>query len=95
MKNTTDWVLTDPDNQQYGRQLDELKFEFKENGKILIIDLDEYEEHEIEDIINSYGYTLYEDEESLEYYNDVYSLYGNSANWIIAECIFEYESGLY
>jgi len=95
MKNTTDWILTDPDNQQYGRRLDELKFEFKEKDKNLTIDLDEYEENEIEDIINSYGYTLYEDEEFLEYYNDVYSLYGDSANWIIAECIFEYESGFY
>jgi len=95
MKNTTDWVLTDPDNQQYGRQLDELKFEFKEKDKNLIIDLDEYEENETEDIINSYGYTLYEDEGSLESYRNVYNLYVDSANWIVAECIFEYESGFY
>lgn len=94
MKITTDWILTDPDTEQYGRQLEEFKFEFKEKDKTqMIIDLDTFEEHEIEDIINSYGYTLYDVNPELgDSYDNIYTLYGDSADWITAECIYEYES---
>lgn len=94
---STNWICTDPDTEQYGKQLDELIFEFKEKNKPqMVINLDEFEEHEIEDIINSYGYTLYDvSSEQENNYNNIYTLYGDSANWVTAECIYEYESNFY
>lgn len=80
-----DWICTDPDNQQYGRKIKKNVFEFKERGEHLVIDLTKYSQAQKESFIASY--------------------YGNIQNcknecglnylWILAECIFEQESGLY
>lgn len=86
------WICTDSDTKQYGRQITENIFEFKEKGKeATIIDLSEWEEKEQEHIINSYGYTLMKGENISEGLQNVVELYGSSAKWIIAECIFETE----
>ena len=92
----TDWVCTDLDNEQYGRQLSETRFEFKEKNRGLldyeedefinmVIDIDDYSTEEIDNHISAY----YRDIHELE------AIYGKESNWIIAECIFEQESGLY
>jgi hypothetical protein len=89
MKEEPKWKLTDPDTEQYGRQHSKFMFEFKEKRKEpSAIDLSGYTYGEIEDTINSYGYTLYNSEKGLE---NIKELYGNNADWIIAECIFETE----
>lgn len=94
--NNNNWICTDIDNQQFGRQLSPTIFEFKENSRGLFgydggefveleINLDKYSSKEIENHISAY-------------YSNVAQIvkeYKESANWIIAECIFEQESGLY
>lgn len=85
------WKCTDSDNKQYGRQLSFTRFEFKEKrGKYkhqATIDLSDYDEAYIENIISSYGYTL----ENINKPSNpnIYNMYGKEALWIIAECIFE------
>lgn len=84
------WICTDPDNNQYGRQLSKYIFEFKENHKIagevkMIIDLTTYSFSEILGVCSTYYSSM----------EDVFELYGEDAYWIIAECIFEQKSGLY
>lgn len=103
-----EWKVTDPDNFQYGVQISETKFKFKEFDrnehynltkedieKISFFDDDYYVELEID-------LTKYTDEQIKEavdgYYSSMDELiryYGDDSNWIIAECIFETESGLY
>ena len=74
------WICTDPDNQQYGRRISKTVFEFKERGQQLIINLDSY------NYSGKWNYcSAYYSKEDFE----------KLANWIIAECIFEQESGLY
>lgn len=83
-----EWVCTDEDNAQWGRQISENVFEFKEDQewpdgyKETIqetIDLTEYTEKQIEDTIKSY------------YPGKLKDLIdsGEIDNWIIAECLFE------
>ena len=60
----------------------------------------EYEDDEfIESYINLDNYTEEEIEEHISsYYNsveEIIEIYGEDSDWIIAECIFEQESGLY
>jgi len=81
-----DWVCTDPSTEQYGRQLSEFIFEFKEKDKEqTAIDLTGYTNWQIEEFINSFGYTFMRKAKM----QDVAKIYGKKANWIIAECIFE------
>ena len=92
----TEWICTDLDNEQYGRQIDTRIFEFKEKNR----GLSEYGEYEfIEIYVNLDNYTEGEVEEYIyPYYNnleEIKKLYGEDYDWIIAECIFEQESGLY
>lgn len=94
----TEWICTDPDNEQYGRQISERIFEFKERSKGLYED--GYEEGEfIEMTINLDHYTQEEVLNHISAYyedlNEIFNIYGEDANWIIAECIFEQESGNY
>lgn len=79
------WICTDPDNKQYGRQLSETEFEFKERGEEMFINLDNYNEDEIDNHISAYYNSI----------NELKNIYKEQSNWIIAECIFEQESGLY
>lgn len=92
----TEWVCTDLDNQQYGRQIDTRTFEFKEKNR----GLTEYKENQFIGIyVNLNNYTEGEVENYTEpYYSsveEIKQIYGEDADWIIAECIFEQESGLY
>ncbi len=92
----TEWVCTDSDNEQYGRQISNKIFEFKEKNRglsvydenefiELTINLDNYTQEKIENHISAY----YED------LNEIIEIYGADSDWIVAECIFEQESGLY
>ncbi len=91
----SEWVCTDPDNKQYGRQLSENKFEFREKNH----NVKEYNDEEIEMTIDLDDYN--EERQryyALGYYNSLEHLkeeYGDQWKWILAECIFEQESGLY
>lgn len=49
------------------------------------IDLTEYTLEEIESIISPYYKSI----------QQVKELYDNNSNWILAECIFEQETGIY
>lgn len=92
------WKCTDPDTNQYGREIkiNEV-FEFQQDEHDGInplgshredtIILAEYSLDDIEAAINSYGYTLHP--VSKEGTNNVFTQYGKDANWIIAECLFE------
>jgi hypothetical protein len=91
-----EWLCTDLDNEQYGRQIKETVFEFKEKNRGLsdyeedefieiTICLDQYTAEQIENHISAYYGSL----------DELKGIYGDDSNWIIAECIFEQESGLY
>lgn len=89
------WICTDPDNKQFGKKLSDGHYLFKE----LDPNAAEYEDRWIEfDILISHY-----DEEKVNnhissYYksiDEVKELYGEDWEWIVAECIFEQESGLY
>lgn len=74
------WTLTDPDTNQFGRQLSKYRFEFKEDERQqAIIDLERYSWKEIADVCEAY----YGDMDELFRYNPKQSC------WIIAECLFE------
>jgi len=94
-----EWTCTDPDNEQYGRQLSERVFEFKEKnrwhdldpdnseGEVIqmTVNLDDYSKDSMYDLVCSYyGYTDFEE-----------FLKTPEGLWIIAECIFEQESSQY
>ena len=86
------WICTDSDQKQYGRQLSENLYEFKEKGiDATIIDMTEgvYEIKEVESCINSYGYTLLTGDNKSDKFENINELYGDSTQWIIAECLFE------
>ena len=89
-RNFISWVCTDPDNHQYGRQIGDTIFEFKEKDPMghwpeMVIDLKSYTETQQEHFVSGYYTNLQE----------VFDEYGDFADWIIAECIFEQKSGLY
>lgn len=92
MEKQIEWVCTDPDNNQFGRQLLDRVFEFKEDDKNLIIDLNMYEIKEQEHAINSYGYTLLSGANKNPELQNINELYGDSTDWIIAECLFELDN---
>ena len=85
------WIVTDADHKQYGRKISEYVYEFKEYNKLdddweeMTIDLTKYTLQEIESIISPYYKSI----------NEVQELYKQKSNWILAECIFEQETGLY
>lgn len=81
------WIITDPNTGQRGRKTSDFSFVFEEaeSGQI-DIDLRDYTETEIEETINTYGYTLYDSRGLL---TNIHRLYAGDTNWIIAECLFE------
>lgn len=92
----TEWICTDSDTEQYGRQISERVFEFKELANNedeydfgeyieMTINLDHYTQEEVLNHISAYYTDL----------NEIFNIYGEEANWIIAECVFEQESGNY
>jgi hypothetical protein len=92
------WICTDEDENQWGRELSEFKFEFKQSVTLpnqlpkmnyqTEINLEEYTLGEIEDAINAYGYSLHPLKEGKFRY-----IYEESTNpyFLIAEMLFEYE----
>jgi len=102
------WVCTDSDNFQYGRRLSTYRFEFKEfdrdeypeEFKALKEDkLNFVESYFIESIIDLEKYSMKEIMKHTEGYYDnldeIAEQYGKDFTWIVAECIFEQDSGLY
>ena len=92
----TEWQCTDPDNEQYGRYISDRIYEFKEKNRGLtdyeedefiqiLIDLDDYSSDDAEDCVSAYYSGI----------DEVKQIYGADFEWVIAECIFEQESGLY
>lgn len=103
-----EWTCTDPDNFQYGRKISDGVYQFKEwiggaklevpVGKTIKECFDEPGDWEEDTIV----LTNFNDEEIANhvsaYYDSVeqvHEIYGDDAEWIIAECIFEQQSGLY
>lgn len=107
----TPWTCTDPDNFQYGRRLSTYKFEFKEfdrhsNRKEYLellekaIDISSFGiEYFIEIEIDLEDYSMRDIMEHTESYygnlDEIVAQYGKDFTWIVAECVFEQESGLY
>lgn len=90
------WKCTDPDLQQYGRKVSEGVYEFKELAR----GLDDYEEGEyVELTIKMVDYNAIEIEQHISaYYSSIEEIketYDDDWEFIVAECIFEQESGLY
>lgn len=90
MKNLK-WNCTDLDRKQYGIQLSDNLFKFKEWDEQeqefveLEVDINKYSTEEIDENISAYYGSV----------DEIKSIYGIESNFIIAECIFEQESGLY
>lgn len=79
-QNEIEWVCTDPDTEQYGRKISDGVFQFKEgDGDEETIVLANFSDEEI--LSNVLGF--YDSVEELR------EIYGDSSEWIIAECIFE------
>lgn len=93
------WICTDPDEGQYrmdrGEDVTKEKsYIFTQKGYELEIDLKEYTEDDIQDIINGYGYY----KEGELYLNDSFNKDSEDAIVtldIIAECVFEFEFANY
>ncbi len=89
------WVCTDLDRKQYGKKLDESHYVFKEfdnKGEYYEdkwIELDILLSHYDEDKINNHISSYYDSVDQIK------EIYGDHWEWIVAECIFEQESGLY
>jgi hypothetical protein len=89
------WISTDPDNDQFGRRIPgkEGVFEFKQknhSGEEVkeTIDLGEWKLKKVEEIINSYGYTLHKKKAEKHGNQFIYEAVAD-VDWTIAECIFE------
>lgn len=82
-----EWIQTDASTNQYGRKLSETVFEFKEDGREQErMDITDFTDEEKESAINAFGYTL---GPSTDRHTNIIEEYGDNANWIIAECLFE------
>ena len=100
-----EWICTDPNTHQYGRQFGEDIFEFKEfnpfnmfpsketekdlldenNWEQLIVDLTIINQERMRNHLAAYYNSI----------DEVKEEYGDSWKWIVAECYFEQETGLY
>lgn len=103
-----EWTCTDPDNFQYGRKVSEGVYQFKEwggekklqvpSGKPIKECFDEPGDWE-EDTIVLANYSEDEIREHISAYysslEELKEIYGDDSEWIIAECIFEQQSGKY
>jgi hypothetical protein len=81
------WKTTDNSIGQMCKKISNNHFIYKdnENDETDII-LSNYSVKQMERCINSFGYTFYS---STIYLSNIYELYGEDANQIIAECLFE------
>lgn len=83
------WICTDPNMNQWGRQIRDKIYEFKQdvkypNGSIVKekaeIDLNDYTDEEINNDLSPYSWSI----KQLKEENNI-----ESAEWLMAECIFE------
>lgn len=93
-----EWILTDDSVNQWGREIGNGVFEFKQDEKYdeflsrtiqFEVDLKHYTEQEIESAISTFGYTLHP--HRYKGSRSIYDVYGKNTAWICAECIFELE----
>lgn len=85
-----EWILTDDDCCQYVKQLDKTVFKlievsvlgYNDESAVYVetIDLDDFDDDSIQEVVKGYGYRDIQ---------EVKEIYGDSANQIIAECLFE------
>lgn len=109
LANSLGWTCTDADNFQYGKKISEKVFIFKELNQRKFIGK-EFSEEEIIEVFEKFSYWNEEEidlndysEKEIQsnisaYYSDIkeiQEIYGQETDWIVAECIFEQESGLY
>ncbi len=90
------WICTDPDNEQYALEVSEKVFRFKEKNRFN----GAYEDPNeiIEETINLEDYTedqMFNHVSAYYDYDEFKEMLDNKEYLIIAECIFEQESGLY
>lgn len=106
-----DWICTDPDNQQYGRKLSPGVYQFKEwdrnnycssgtcNTPEFKQDNFDNDQYWVDETITMAHYTQEQIQNHISAYykdlNEVKETYGDDWECIVAECIFEQESGLY
>lgn len=108
IKENNGWTCTDPDNHQYGRKISNGVYEFKEwiGGGVIGESIKETIEREFDNdshweqsIIKVSDYTPGQIRDYVSgYYNsleDLKTICGKDWEWIVAECIFERQSGLY
>lgn len=83
------WICTDPNINQWGRKIGDRLYEFKQDMKypdesVITeqgeINLNDYSDEFINDILSSYGWSI----EQLKEENSL-----KDAEWLMAECIFE------
>jgi hypothetical protein len=101
------WTYTDPDNLQYGRRLSTYKFEFAEFDRdsfdkpnsVNLEEVDFDSEYWVNFIVDLEKYSMKQIMDNTESYygnlDEIAKQYGKDFTWIVAECIFEQESGLY
>lgn len=73
------FTLTDDDTNQWVKKITETNFLVYDNENEFDIELTDYSDEELDDYIAAYYPSLPEMRE----------IYGDNANWIIAECIAE------
>ncbi len=92
MTTNREWICTDPDSKQYGREVTPWIWEYKQpdinDGEPVTIALKDYTIEQIEDNINPFGYTL---NCNGNYKFNIWQEYGSSTMQIICECLFEME----
>ena len=92
-----DWICTDEDENQWGREIGLGIFEFKQDVHLpnrpkksynSVINILDYKAREIEEAINSYGYTLLKDKPGKFRY-----IFEESTNpaFMVANMLFEQE----
>lgn len=85
-----EWMQTDATPEQYGREISEFVWEYKQpdinDGEPVIIDLGRYTIAQVEDAIRSYGYTL---GSNGNHKLNIWQECGLSSLQIMCECLFE------
>ena len=98
LPNSVDWICTDPDNDQWGRKLGDGHYEFKESNPAFEINPVENEEYvQMDILIDQYSSPVIEGIVG-SYYSSLANLKeqnGDNWEWVLAECIFEFETGFY
>ena len=90
MITTGEWLQTDASTEQYGREISEFIWEYKQpdinEGDPVVIDITQYTIGQIEDCIRSYGYTL---GSNGNHNHNIWQEYQLNALQIMCECLYE------